>query len=97
MPEFEKQDAVLLGISGDSVESHRAFADDQGFPFNLLADTGNEVRKNYRATDVTGLLPARVTYVVTRSGKIAGYCNSAIDMKLHAARALEMLEGTAGD
>lgn len=93
MPEFEKHDAVLLGISGDSVESHRKFAEDQGFPFNLLADVDNAVRKLYKATDVTGLLPARVTYVVSRDGKIAGYCNSAIDMKLHAARALEMLEG----
>ncbi|MCB1188447.1 peroxiredoxin family protein, partial [bacterium] len=86
--EFDEHDAVLLGISGDSVESHKAFADDQCYPFNLLADTDNAVRRDYKATDITGLLPARVTYVIGREGKIAGYCNSAIDMKLHAARAL---------
>lgn len=87
---------MLLGISGDSVESHLAFAVAQAFHFNLLADLGNAVRRDYGATDLTGLLAARVTYVIDMQGKISGYCNSAIDMKLHAQRALEMLSTMAG-
>ena len=81
---------MLLGISGDSVESHLAFATDQGYQFNLLADTDNSVRRDYGAQELAGI-PGRVTYVIDREGKIAGYCNSAIDMKLHAERALEIL------
>ncbi len=65
----------------------------QGFQFNLLADVDNAVRKAYGAVELGGLLPGRVTYVIDKAGIIAGHCNSAIDMKLHAALALEILTG----
>ena len=83
---------MLLGISGDSVASHLAFAVDQAFPFNLLADVDNSVRRAYGALQLAGMLAGRVTYVIDDSGRIAGYCNSSIDMKLHAKRALEILK-----
>jgi peroxiredoxin Q/BCP len=82
-----------LGISGDSVESHLAFAVAEAYAFNLLADVGNAVRRDYGATDLTGLLAARVTYLIDAQGRITGYCNSAFDMHLHAQRALHMLAG----
>ena len=91
MSEFDAMDAVILGVSSDSIESHKAFAEDKGFDFNLLADTDNAVRKSYGAIEFGGLIPGRVSYVIDRAGKIAGYCNSAIEMKLHAQRCLEIL------
>jgi peroxiredoxin Q/BCP len=44
---FEKIDAVVLGISTDSVASHKKFADEYKLPFTLLADTEKEVVKAY--------------------------------------------------
>jgi thioredoxin-dependent peroxiredoxin len=45
--EFGKLDAAVIGISSDSVESHRAFAEKHDLPFSLLSDEGAEVRKLY--------------------------------------------------
>ena len=35
---FKKKQANIVGVSGDSVESHRKFKEKYGFPFMLLAD-----------------------------------------------------------
>ena len=37
-PEFQKRDIVVIGISKDSVESHRKFAEKHNLPFILLSD-----------------------------------------------------------
>ena len=39
--------AEVLGVSGQSVESHVAFATHYGLPFILLSDVGNKVRELY--------------------------------------------------
>lgn len=46
-PAFEKLDAVVLGISGDSVASHKRFVEKFSLPFPLLADTDKKVIKAY--------------------------------------------------
>ncbi|WP_026693440.1 thioredoxin-dependent thiol peroxidase [Peribacillus kribbensis] len=45
--EFEKLDAVILGISPDPVESHGKFAGKYGLPFLLLADENQEAAEKY--------------------------------------------------
>ncbi len=42
-PRFEGLDAVVLGVSKDSVESHKRFVEKHGLPFTLLNDAGAEV------------------------------------------------------
>jgi AhpC/TSA family protein len=42
-------DAEVMGISSDSVESHRSFAGKHDLPFALLSDEGGRVRKIYGA------------------------------------------------
>ena len=46
-PRFTKTDAVILGISADSVESHVKFKKKYKLPFTLLADVGHEVADRY--------------------------------------------------
>jgi thioredoxin-dependent peroxiredoxin len=46
-PAFEKLDAVVLGISADSVASHKKFVDKFALPFPLLADTDKKVIEAY--------------------------------------------------
>jgi peroxiredoxin Q/BCP len=47
MPRFEGVDAVVLGVSPDSVESHRKFKDKFALNFPLLADADHEVSEAY--------------------------------------------------
>ncbi|HUF75206.1 MAG TPA: thioredoxin-dependent thiol peroxidase [Longimicrobiales bacterium] len=46
-PSFEGVDAVVLGVSADSVTSHRKFREKYGLNFPLLADEGHEVSEAY--------------------------------------------------
>jgi peroxiredoxin Q/BCP len=45
--EFEKEDAVILGVSKDSVDSHQKFKEKYDLPFTLLSDPTAEVLKLY--------------------------------------------------
>jgi len=47
MPRFEGVDAVVLGVSADDVESHRAFRKKYDLTFPLLADVGGRVAQLY--------------------------------------------------
>ena len=68
--EFSDRNVQVIGISADDVESHRNFAKKHNLPFTLLADTGNEVRKLFGVkSNLMGLIPGRVTYVIDSSGK----------------------------
>ncbi|WP_406042121.1 redoxin domain-containing protein [Micromonospora sp. NBC_00898] len=72
MPELERYDAVVLGISVDSRWSHQAFADSRGIRFPLLADfePKGEVARRYGAYTPQGQA-ARALVVVDRQGTVA--------------------------
>jgi peroxiredoxin Q/BCP len=40
-------DAELIGISSDSIDSHKEFAEANNLPFTLLSDPDNDVRREY--------------------------------------------------
>lgn len=42
-PQFREKGAVVLGVSKDSVASHKRFEEKYGLPFTLLSDTEKEV------------------------------------------------------
>jgi peroxiredoxin Q/BCP len=46
-PRFKNIDAVILGVSPDSVESHKKFAEKYDLPFNLLSDESRGVLEKY--------------------------------------------------
>src|SRR3972149_3781007 len=46
-PKFKKVETVILGVSPDSVESHKKFAKKYNLNFSLLADEDKEVIKKY--------------------------------------------------
>jgi peroxiredoxin Q/BCP len=50
MPKFDDLDAVVLGVSPDSVASHRKFRDKFGLNFPLLADEDHRVAEAYGAS-----------------------------------------------
>jgi thioredoxin-dependent peroxiredoxin len=88
---FEEADAVVVGISGQSVESHKQFAEQNQLNYTILSDTGNEVRKLFGVPGkVFGLVPGRVTYIADKSGKIVYIFNSQTDVMRHVDEALKI-------
>ena len=93
-PQIREKGAVVLGVSKDSVASHKKFEEQYGLPFTLLSDTGLEVikaydvwkeKKNYGKTYM-GIV--RTTYLIDEEGVII----RAQDKVKAKANPQEMLE-----
>ena len=89
--DFRELHAEVIGISSDSVESHRSFAAEHELPFTLLSDEGGKVRKLYGASSTFGLIPGRVTYVLDEKGVIRHIFSSQLGVEKHIEEALEAL------
>jgi len=88
---FDEADAVIIGISGQSVESHKEFTEKNRLNYTLLSDTGNTVRKIFGVPGrVLGLIPGRVTYVADRSGKVVYIFDSQTETQRHVDEALKI-------
>jgi thioredoxin-dependent peroxiredoxin len=88
---FDEAGAVLIGISGQSVESHKDFAEKNRLTYTLLSDTGNHVRKLFGVPGkLFGLIPGRVTYVADRSGKVVYIFESQTEAQRHVDEALKI-------
>ena len=91
--DFRDAGAEVIGISSDSQESHGDFAIHHRLPFVLLSDSGCEVRKQFGVpSDLLGLLPGRVTYIVDKQGIIKYIFNSQLRIEKHITEALRILK-----
>ena len=91
--EFNDIGALVIGISGDSVESHKKFKEKYNLPFTLLADINNEVRKLFGVPKSMFFLPGRVTYVVDKNGIVQYIFNSQFGAEKHIENSLNKLRG----
>jgi peroxiredoxin Q/BCP len=89
--EFRRLDAEVIGISSDSVESHRSFAKKHDLPFTLLSDKGGKIRRLYRVPNTLGLFPGRVTYVIDKEGVVRHVFSSQFGFVNHVVEALQAL------
>ena len=73
-PSFEEAGAEILGISFDSSEANRRFAERYGFPFRLLSDQDRTVGEAYETKRAPGERgsgsPKRRTYLIDPQGGI---------------------------
>ena len=75
-PQFMEKGAVVLGVSKDSVASHKKFEEKFGLPFTLLSDTELEVIKAYdvwKEKNMYGKITmgvVRTTYLIDEDGVI---------------------------
>jgi peroxiredoxin len=95
LPEFQRFDAELLGISVDGIWSHIAFAKDRNLHFPLLADfePKGEVSRRYgvyRSQDGTS---ERALFVVDRQGVVSWSYVSPVGINPGADGILRALEG----
>lgn len=85
--------AEVLGVSGQSVASHKSFASHYGLQFILLSDEDNTVRKLYGVpSSGLGLLPGRVTYIIDKQGIVRHIFNSQIQAPRHVEEAKKALQ-----
>jgi len=89
---FEETDAVIIGISAQSVESHKNFAEANKLNYTLLSDGNNTVRKLFGVPSrAFGLIPGRVTYVADKKGKVVFIIDSQTDTQRHVDEALKIV------
>ena len=91
--DFENADAEVIGISSDDVETHKKFAEKYQLHFTLLSDMDGKVRKMFGVpTNMFGILPGRVTYVVNKERKVIFTFNSQSQAEKHVEEALAALK-----
>jgi peroxiredoxin Q/BCP len=70
LAKYDQANAVILGVSVDSVDSHKQFCAKDSLTFKLLADTDKKVVDSYGSLRPNGMA-ARNTFLVDPTGKIA--------------------------
>ncbi len=94
MDEFKGLDATVLGVSFDSVESHKAFIEKYHLPFLLLADTDKKIAEAYGVANENSKVASRVTFVIDKNGKIA-FVDPKVNPATHAAELRAVLANLA--
>jgi peroxiredoxin len=94
LPEFQKYNAELLGISVDNIWSHLAFAKEKNLHFPLLSDFNPKgaVSKLYNAYRKEDGVSERALYVIDKKGKITWGYISPIGIDPGADGILKALE-----
>jgi thioredoxin-dependent peroxiredoxin len=89
---YAARDAVVLGVSVDSVESHKRFCAKDGLNFKLLADTHHTVSNDYGSLTNLGFVKfaARHTFLIDPNGRIAKVYTS-VDAAKHSQEVLAEL------
>ena len=72
LPEFEKRNAVILGVSVQDAKSHESFCTKEGLHFKLLSDTDKKVSEEYGSVMnlLVTKLSSRHTFLIDPQGVI---------------------------
>jgi peroxiredoxin Q/BCP len=70
--QYQQKDAVVLGVSVDSADSHKEFCTKEGLNFKLLSDSDHKVSSAYGSLTNLGFVKfaARHTFIIDPEGKI---------------------------
>lgn len=92
-PKYAERNAVVLGVSLDSVDSHKKFCAKEGLNFKLLADTDHKVTDSYGSLTNLGLVKfaARHTFLIDPTGKVTKAYTS-VDPAKHSGEVLAELD-----
>ena len=99
-PDFRNVDAVLFGVSTDSLASHRSFIDKHGLPFPLLADEDGSIVRAYGVwveksfMGIKSMGTERSTFVIGPDGKITAIFRR-VKPELHAQQVLDAVGQSA--
>ena len=91
--QYVQRNAIVVGVSVDTTDSHKEFCTKQGLTFKLLADTEHKVVKEYGSTmSYNGVeIAARNTFIIDPQGKIVR-TYSSVDPNKHSQDVLSGLD-----
>jgi thioredoxin-dependent peroxiredoxin len=92
---FVDAGADVVGVSGDSVQSHERFAEHHELPFVLISDRGGALRRLYGVKAALGIWPGRVTFVIDKDGIVRHVFSSQTDSVRHVEEALRTITSVA--
>ena len=84
--------AVVLGVSADDEQSHKAFAEKFTLPFSLLADPGKTIIEAYGVKMPVVGFARRVTFVIDKQGTVRKVL-ADVNTSAHDRQVLEVLRG----
>jgi peroxiredoxin Q/BCP len=92
LAKYEAANAVVLGVSVDTAESHKEFCAKEGLNFKLLSDTDAKVSEQYGSIMEYGgaKLSARNTFIIDPQGKVAKVFEK-VNVKVHSEEVLGAL------
>ncbi|HXQ98560.1 MAG TPA: peroxiredoxin [Candidatus Limnocylindrales bacterium] len=92
-PQYAQRNAVVVGVSVDTVDSHKEFCAKDGLNFRLLADTEHKVVKEYGSTMTFGTteVAARNTFIINPQGTIERVYTS-VNPNKHSEEVLAALD-----
>ncbi len=93
LDQYTQRNAVILGVSVDSVDSHQKFCTKESLNFKLLADTDKKVSATYDSLTNLGVVKFadRHTFLIGPDGKIARVYTS-VDPSKHSQEVLAALD-----
>ncbi|MCS7298898.1 MAG: thioredoxin-dependent thiol peroxidase [Spirochaetia bacterium] len=89
MSKLASNDIVVLGVSTDTVESHKKFKSKYNLNFTLISDKDRKITSLYGVSGFAGL-SKRVTFLIDKDGKIIHIFDN-VDVNRHAEDILEKL------
>jgi peroxiredoxin Q/BCP len=94
LSQYEQKNAVIVGVSVDSTDSHQDFCAKQGLTFKLLADTEKKVVDSYGSLGGNGMA-SRNTFLIDPQGKLVKVWSGVKPMH-HSEEVLAALGEVAG-
>jgi len=91
--DFLHHNCEVIGVSEDSIDSHKKFANKYKLKYSLISDPKNDLRKIFQVPkSFLGLLSGRVTYLVDKKGVVRLIFNSQLNANKHIDESLNFLK-----
>lgn len=87
-----RTDAIVIGVSKDSVDSHLRFKESWSLPFHLASDQEGRVMRMYDVLRRWGLGTSRITYLIDKAGIIRDAYHHEVRIGRHVSDVLKGLD-----
>jgi len=91
LPKYDALNAVVLGVSLDTVESHKTWCTKDSLTFKLLADPNHKAIDAYGVPIMGGMYAKRTTFLISPEGKVVKEWEVK-DIQGHSAEILASIE-----
>lgn len=91
---LKRKEAEVVGVSLDSVESHKKFSEKYHLPFPLISDKEKRIANAYGVLKETGTSTNRVTFLIDKKGRVAKVFQK-VDVTKHIDEVMEALKELA--